>query len=86
MKVRTFHQHVRLHKGPVNTAIYDLLTGNVYQVENQLIEKFREHNYNSIKSFIDSLESEGLIIEVEKYCPRSELFKKKKSFPAVSNR
>jgi radical SAM protein with 4Fe4S-binding SPASM domain len=63
--VKRFHQHVRVHKGPVNTGIYDLLKGNVFQVQNQLIEKFMNHDYSSIKDFIDSLESEELIITVE---------------------
>jgi radical SAM protein with 4Fe4S-binding SPASM domain len=65
MRVKRFHQFVRYHKGPVNTAIIDLFTGHIYQVENEWIEKFESRKYDEIEGFLHSLEMNKLIIEVD---------------------
>lgn len=72
MKIKAFHQFVILEKGPVNTAIIDLLKGNVFQVENELIEKFSDRRYQEIHEFIHSLKTEELIIEIDqrRWIPR----------------
>jgi uncharacterized protein len=62
--VYRFHQLVVTEKGPVNTAIHDLLKGDVYQVPNRLIEKFENKQYNDIPDFMDSLKEAELVIEV----------------------
>jgi hypothetical protein len=66
MKVKKFHQFVVLEKGPVNTAIIDLLKGNIYQIGNDIIDKFLDENHREIGEFIRGLEEEELIFEVEK--------------------
>lgn len=66
MRIKRFHQLVICEKGPVNTAIIDLLKGNIYQVENQLIEKFINGEHEGLELFIEDLENEELIIEVDK--------------------
>jgi len=65
MKIRRFHQFVRLEKGPVNTAIINLLNGHIYQVENTFIEKFFDKRYDDIAEDVNFLEKEELIIEVD---------------------
>lgn len=65
MKVKRFHQFVVLERGPVNTAIINFLTGDLYQVENHLFEKLDSGQYDEISDFLDFLEKEELIFEVE---------------------
>ena len=65
MNVKKFHQFVVLEKGPVNTAIINFLTGDLYQVENHLVEKLDDGRYDEIPHFLDFLEKEELIFEVE---------------------
>jgi radical SAM protein with 4Fe4S-binding SPASM domain len=65
MKVKKrFHQLVRCIKGPVNTAVIDLLKGHVYQVKNEFVKRFEDEEYREIGSFIEFLEAEELVIEV----------------------
>jgi hypothetical protein len=52
MKVKKFHQFVALERGPVNTAIIDFLKGNIYQIGNDLIDKFQEGDHSEITEFI----------------------------------
>lgn len=63
-KLNRFHQFVQLDKGPVNTAIIDFLRGNVYQVENEIIEKMEQGDYEEIQEFVESARQEELLIEV----------------------
>jgi radical SAM protein with 4Fe4S-binding SPASM domain len=63
-RVKKFHQFIGVEKGPVNSAVIDLLKGNVYQVENEIIDKFETHAYEEIPDFMESAMEEGLIIEV----------------------
>jgi len=63
-KVKKFHQFIVVEKGPVNTAIIDLLKGNVYQVENNVIDTLEKGAYREIPGFIASAAAEGLLIEV----------------------
>lgn len=62
-KTKNFHQFIVLEKGPVNTAIIDLLKGNVFQVENEIIERFKNRQYKKIEEFIKSAEGEELILD-----------------------
>jgi radical SAM protein with 4Fe4S-binding SPASM domain len=64
MKVKKFHQLVILEKGPINTAIVDLLKGNLYQIGNEFVEKFNAREYHEIPDFIRMLEEEQLCFEV----------------------
>lgn len=72
MNIFRFHQFVLIEKGPVNTAIIDLLSGNLFQVPNKAIEAFENRNYSDIEEFIEALKEEELIIEIDekKWIPR----------------
>jgi len=86
MKIKRFHQFVRLEKGPVNTAVINLLTGHIYQVANTLIEKFASKKYDDILEDIHFLEQEELIIEVDEnaWIPVLEpQWKDRKDFPLI---
>ncbi|HLP47049.1 MAG TPA: SPASM domain-containing protein [Candidatus Deferrimicrobium sp.] len=65
MKSKKFHQFVVLEKGPVNTAIVDLLKGDVYQIGNEIVDKFLEGNDKEIPDFIRMLEEEALCFDVD---------------------
>lgn len=65
MKVKRFHQFVRVEKGPINAAVIDLLKGNAYQVENKVVTAMEKGNYTEITEFLESAEAEGLIIEID---------------------
>jgi len=73
--IKDFHQFISIEKGPVNTAVIDFLKGNVYQVENEIIDKFMKRKYQEIPKFIQSLKAEELIIEVDerRWIPRINL-------------
>jgi len=64
MKIKKFHQFVILEKGPVNTAIVDLLKGDVYQIGNDFVEKFLERKYREIPGFLRMLEEEELCVDI----------------------
>jgi len=64
MNVKKFHQFAAVEKGPVNAAVIDLLKGNVYQVENKVIDTMAKGAYEEIPGFMESAEKEGLIIEI----------------------
>jgi uncharacterized protein len=63
-KIKKFHQFVVIEKGPVNAAVIDLLKGNVFQVENKMIEAFERGEYEEIAEFLDVATEEGLLIEI----------------------
>lgn len=65
MKDKKFHQFIVLEKGPVNTAIIDLLKGDAYQIGNEIVDKFLEGNYKEIPDFIRMLEEEALCFDVD---------------------
>lgn len=62
--VKKFHQFIHVEKGLVNSAVIDLLKGNVYHVENETIEKLEKGAYQEIREFIKSAEEEQLMIDV----------------------
>ncbi len=61
-KNKKFHQFIVSEPGPVNTAVFDFLKGNVYQVDNQTIENFKNGCYNKISEFVKFAEDEELLI------------------------
>jgi len=62
-----FHQFTVLEKGPTKTAIIDFLKGNVYQIENKIIEKFNNSYYDKdVDLFLQSAINEELIIKTKK--------------------
>jgi radical SAM protein with 4Fe4S-binding SPASM domain len=63
-KILNFHQFIRLERGPVNSCIYDLLKGELYQVSNPELDKFQDKKYEEIPGFIQSLKEAELIIPV----------------------
>lgn len=62
--IKRFHQFIHVEKGPVNSAVIDLLKGNVYHVENETVEKLEKGAYQEIQGFIKAAEEEGLIIGI----------------------
>jgi len=78
MKIKKFHQFVYLTKGPRNTAIVDLLKGNVFQIDNDTINHFENGRYDKIPEFITAISAENLIVETEKerWIPRTDLNEK----------
>lgn len=64
-KCKRFHQFVITEKGNANTAIIDFLKGDLFQVENEVLEKFEKGQYEDISEFIMSLEAEGLVLDLE---------------------
>ncbi len=64
-KCKRFHQFIHTEKGNANTAIIDFLKGDLFQVENDVLEKFENGQYDQIPEFIQSLVEEGLILELE---------------------
>ena len=62
--VKRFHQFVKVVKGPVNSAIYDLLEGEVYHVTNDDIQAFNAGEYSRIETFMNGAEKANLIINV----------------------
>lgn len=73
-KVKKFHQFIAVEKGPVNTAVIDLLKGNLYQVENHVIDTLEKGAYRDIPAFMAAAEEEELLIEVNEnnWIPRDE--------------
>jgi len=69
-----FHQFIHVERGPVQSAIIDLLKGNVYQVENQIIDKLENRNYDEIAEFLKSAEEEQLIINIhpQRWIPQDD--------------
>lgn len=59
----TFHQFVVMERGPVKTAIIDLLKGDVWHVDNEQTDKFLNGDYDAIPDFVSSLLREELIFE-----------------------
>lgn len=57
-----FHPLVLFVPGPANTAIIDLLKGNVFQVENAVLEKFRRGEYEAVPEFIAAIREEELLL------------------------
>jgi radical SAM protein with 4Fe4S-binding SPASM domain len=58
-----FHQFIKVHEGPVNSAIFDTLKGDIYQVPTQTIRLFKEGDYEKIGEFIADAEGLDLIIK-----------------------
>lgn len=58
-----FRQFVGTVQGPVNTAIIDQLKGNIFQVENWMVDKFEMGRFDEIRKFMSFAHEEGLIVE-----------------------
>ncbi len=67
LTVKKFHQFVKIDRGPVNAAIIDLLSGNVFQVPNSVIDKLEAGLYNEIQEFLEIAKEENLVIDIEPY-------------------
>lgn len=74
-QVYRFRQFVHTVRGPVNTAIIDQLKGNIFQVENRMVEAFEKARYGEIREFMGFAHEEGLIVEAgeDRWYPPSEL-------------
>lgn len=63
-KTKRFHQFVKIQRGPVNALISDLLTGNLYHVAAEVIDKFESGDFSKIEDFLHFAQEENLIIEI----------------------
>jgi uncharacterized protein len=74
-QVYRFRQFVGTMQGPVNTAIIDQLKGNIFQVENWMVDKFEKGHYDKIQEFMNFVHEEGLISEAgeNRWYPPTEL-------------
>jgi uncharacterized protein len=63
-KLFRFHQFIAVQKGPVNSAIADFTSGDIYQVPTAIIEHFENEEYEKIPEFIKDANEAGLIIYV----------------------
>ena len=59
-----FHQFIKLYRGPINTAIVDILSGNVFHAPNQTIDAFNAQAYEGIADFLDISRQESLLIAI----------------------
>jgi radical SAM protein with 4Fe4S-binding SPASM domain len=66
IKIFRFHQFITVVKGPVNTALVDFINGDIYHVQNKIIEHFENREYEKIPEFIKAAREFGLIIYVYK--------------------
>lgn len=64
-KTYKFHQFIMIVKGPVNAAIINLLSGDVYHVSKDYLEKFEEKRFDLIPDFIDFFKGENAFIYVD---------------------
>lgn len=69
MKIYKFHQFVALERGAKNTAIVNLLNGNIYHIKNSILEKFELRIYDDIiiKEFISLAKKEELLIKTDEF-------------------
>jgi radical SAM protein with 4Fe4S-binding SPASM domain len=65
MRTYRFHQFVRIERGPVNAAIIDLLTGSLFQVPVEVIDKFELGEVEDIAEFMEVAREEGLLIKID---------------------
>jgi uncharacterized protein len=65
--VKKFHQFINVERGPVNSAIIDLLCGNVFHVPNEAIDKFNASNLDDIQEFVQVLQEEKMILNIEHF-------------------
>jgi len=79
-----FHQFITISRGPVNTAILDLLKGNIFQVENNIIDQFEGGRYDEIKEFMDFAREEALIVDAGEghwyHCPELDWYSEETDF------
>lgn len=66
VKRKEFHQFIMLDYGPVNVAIIDILKGNIYQVEQEVLEKFKNGQYDEIAEFVEAASNEEILIEIDR--------------------
>ncbi len=73
-KVFKFHQFIHVKKGAFNSAVIDLLKGDVYQVQNEILDKMEMGAYDEIEEFLVSAIQEDLVIKVKPntWIPRDE--------------
>lgn len=61
-----FHQFIKVERGPVNTALIDMLKGRVYQVENKVIDALNQGRCSEIEEFISAALEAELLINIDK--------------------
>ncbi len=65
MREKKFHQMIYVQYGPVKSAIFDFLKGNVYRVDTEELKGFENGQLDGDSQFVQNLENEDLIIEIE---------------------
>lgn len=62
---KKFHQFIHIEKGPINSALINFLTGDIYNIENSIIQNFLNCKFIEIEDFVTWADKEGLLIEIE---------------------
>lgn len=65
--IEPFDQMVKIEKGPVNSAIIDLVRGKVFQVPNHIVFNFRPDDLRDIGRFMRHVQQERKIIDLEQF-------------------
>ncbi|MBN2260739.1 MAG: hypothetical protein JW702_09345 [Clostridiales bacterium] len=65
MNIFKFHQFVHIEHGQINSAIINFLSGDIFQISNEIIEKFSDRKYSDILPFLNLAKKEKLIIEID---------------------
>ncbi len=63
--IEPFDQLVKIEKGPVNSAIIDLVRGKVFQVPNHIAFNFRPDDYRDIGRFMKKIQRERNVIDID---------------------
>jgi radical SAM protein with 4Fe4S-binding SPASM domain len=75
--IEPFDQLVKIEKGPVNSAIIDLVRGKVFQIPNHVVFNFRPDDLNDISQFMKTVQQEQKVIDLNKF----RRFKEQESHP-----
>lgn len=79
--IEPFDQMVKIEKGPVNSAIIDLVRGKVFQVPNHIVFKFRPNDIRDIGKFMKDIQREQNVIDLNQF----RRFKEQEPLPKEEN-
>ena len=63
--MKKFHQFVRVERGPKNAAVIDILSGNVFHVPLDVVDRFEAGEHGDIGEFIEVAQEENLLIDLK---------------------
>lgn len=65
MMMKRFHQFVHIERGAVNSAVINFLNGEIYQVQNRIVECFLKGDHDLILNVIGEFQKENLLIDID---------------------